>query len=116
VLAHVKWAQLSLFDHSLPTLQQSTLAAMAEHATRKRRKVADVGMKVELFVPHDKAHAVGEEQFDEWYRNVLKIYDDAAKQIRKETRTFLKSHETLGIQAPMEPTIWRQTRIDDTPQ
>ena len=52
-------------------------ATRTEQPTRKRRKVADIGMKVELYVPHDKAHEVGEDQFDEWYHEVLKIYDDA---------------------------------------
>ena len=116
VWAHVKWAQLSLFDHPLPTLQQRTLAAMAEQPNRKRRKVADIGLKVELYVPIDKAHQVGEDQFDEWYRNVQEIYDDASKKIGIETRKFLKTHETLGIHAPMEPQIWRQLRIDDNAQ
>ena len=112
----MKWAQLSAFDHPLPTLQQRTLAAMAEQANRKRRKVADIGLKVELYVPHDNAHQVGEDQFDEWYHNVLKIYDAASKQIGIETRKFLKTQDTLGIQAPMEPQIWRQLRLDDNAQ
>ena len=116
VWARVKWAQLSLFDHPLPTFQQRTLAAMAEQPNRKRRKVADIGLKVELYVPHDKAHQVGEDHFDEWYTNVLKIYDDASKKIGIETRKFLKTQETLGIQAPMEPQIWRQLRLDDAAQ
>ena len=89
---------------------------MAEQPNRKRRKVADIGLKVELYVPIDKAHQVGEDQFDEWYRNVQKIYDDASKKIGIETRKFLKTHDTLGIHAPMEPQIWRQLRIDDNAQ
>ena len=91
-------------------------ATRTEQPTRKRRKVANIGMKVELHVPNDKAHEVGEDQFDEWYRNVQVIYDDASKKIGIETRKFLKTHETLGIHAPMEPQIWRQLRIDDNAQ
>ena len=91
-------------------------ATRTEQPTRKRRKVADIGLKVELYVPHDKAHEVGEDQFDEWYHNVLKIYDDASKKIGVETRKFLKTHDTLGIQAPIEPLIWRQLRVDDNAQ
>ena len=91
-------------------------ATRTEQPTRKRRKVADIGMKVELHVPIDKAHLVGEDQFDEWYHDVLKIYDDASKKIGLVTRKFLKTQDTLGIQAPMEPQIWRQLRIDDNAQ
>ena len=89
---------------------------MAEQPNRKRRKVADIGLKGELYVPHDKAHQVGEDQFDEWYHNVLKIYDDASKKIGLVTRKFLKTQDTLGIQAPIEPQIWRQLRIDNNAQ
>ena len=91
-------------------------ATRTEQPTRKRRKVADIGMKVELYVPNDKAHEVGEDQFDEWYHNVLKIYDDTSKKIGVETRKFLKTHATLGIHAPVEPLIWRQLRVDDNAQ
>ena len=89
---------------------------MAEQANRKRRKVADIGLKVELYVPHDKAHQVGEDQFDEWYTNVLKIYHDASKKIGIETKNFLRTHDTLGIHAPIEPQVWRQLRLDDNEQ
>ena len=86
-------------------------ATRTEQPTRKRRKVADIGMKVELYGPHDKADEVGEDQFDEWYNEVLKIYDDAKEKIGVETRKLLKTHDTLGIHAPVEPLIWRQIRM-----
>ena len=91
-------------------------ATRTEQPTRKRRKVANIGMKVELHVPIDKAHLVGEDAFDDWYTKVLKIYYDASKKIGIETKNFLRTHDTLGIHAPIEPQIWRQLRLDENEQ
>ena len=85
---------------------------MAEQPPRKRRKFADLGHKVELHIPPEKAYQVAEDEFNDWADKVRKIYENAGKEVADETRKFLKTNE-LGIHAPAEPTNWRQLRIDN---
>ena len=75
---------------------------------KKRRIIAKTSVQVELYVRHEEADRVGDEQFDEWNHNVMKILDDAEKVMKIETDKFLKTQEGLGMQAPMEPLNWRQ--------
>ena len=89
---------------------------MAEKANSKRRKIAQQSLKVELNVLDDEAHEVGNDQFDEWNEKVRKIFEDASKKIAIETAKFAKTQKLLKMQAPMEPFIWRQTRLDTNAQ
>ena len=85
---------------------------MAQEPARKRRKIADMGNKVELYIPPEKAYQVDEEKFNDWAAKVDKIYDNAAKEVAAETRKFLGPNE-LGIHAPTETTSWRKLDIEN---
>ena len=89
---------------------------MADKANSKRRKIAKQSLQVELTVPEDEAHEVGNEQFDEWHDKVRKIFEDASKKIAIESAKFKKTQKPLKIRGEMEPYIWRQTRIDTNAQ
>ena len=82
---------------------------------RKRRKFADVSLKAELYVLHDKEHKVRSQEFDEWNDQVLKILDRAEKDIGVETNKFLQTHQGLGLgmQAPMDSQVKRLMSLDD---
>ena len=75
---------------------------------KKRRKVAESSLNVEVYIPHDKAHRVQEASFDEWYRNVGTILEDAQKKVATESAKFVKTQEGLHMHAPIEPFNWRQ--------
>ena len=93
---------------------------MADKANSKRRKIAKQSLQVELTVPEDEAHEVGNEQFDDWNDKVRIIFEDTSKKIAIESAKFAKSasktQKPLKIKGEMEPFIWRQTRIDTNAQ
>ena len=89
---------------------------MADKANSKRRKIAKQSLQVELTVPEDEAHEVGNEQFDDWNDKVRNIFEDTSKKIAIESAKFKKTQKPLKIRGEMEPYIWRQTRIDTNAQ
>ena len=89
---------------------------MADKANSKRRKIAKQSLQVELTVPEDEAHEVGNEQFDDWNDKVRIIFEDTSKKIAIESAKFKKTQKPLKIRGEMEPYIWRQTRIDTNAQ
>ena len=89
---------------------------MADKANSKRRKIAKQSLQVELTVPEDEAHEVGNEQFDDWNDKVRNIFEDTSKKIAIESAKFKKTQKPLKIRGDMEPYIWRQTRIDTNAQ
>ena len=89
---------------------------MADKANSKRRKIAKQSLQVELTVPEDEAHVVGNEQFDDWNDKVRIIFEDTSKKIAIESAKFKKTQKPLKIRGEMEPYIWRQTRIDTNAQ
>ena len=97
-------------------MAEKTNATMAEKTNAKRMKVAQTSLTVALYVPNDEAHRVGYEQFDSWNRNVVKIIEGATHEIAIETEKFLKMQEPLKMHAPIEPSHWRQFRVDNNAQ
>ena len=89
---------------------------MADKANSKRRKIAKQSLQVELTVPEDEAHEVGNEQFDDWNDKVRNIFEDTSKKIAIESAKFKKTQKPLKIEGEMTPYIWRQTRIDTNAQ
>ena len=89
---------------------------MAEQTNANRRKVAQTSLKVELYVPNDEAHRVGNEQFDQWNSKVMKIIAGATSDVAIETEKFLKMQEPLKMHAPIEPSHWLQFRVDNNAQ
>ena len=89
---------------------------MADKANSKRRKIAKQSLQVELTVPEDEAHEVGNKQFDDWNDKVRIIFEDASKKIAIESAKFKKTQKPLKIEGEVTPYIWRQTRIDTNAQ
>ena len=81
---------------------------MADKANSKRRKIAKQSLQVELTVPEDEAHEVGNEQFDDWNDKVRNIFEDTSKKIAIESAKFKKF-------AIFQPYDWRQVRVDTEP-
>ena len=113
VWAHVKLAQISLFDHTVPAPQQRT---MTDQDCAKRRKVAQTSLTVNLFVPDKEAHRVDNGKFREWNKKVVKILEDAEKLIEVVSAKFVKTSGAQGMQAPCEPKNWTQLRHDQNTQ
>jgi predicted HAD superfamily phosphohydrolase len=113
VWAHVKLAQISLFDHTVPAPQQRT---MTEQEYGKRRKIAKTSLTVNLFVPDKEAHRVDNETFREWNKEVVKILEDAEKQVEVVNAKFVKTSGAKGMQAPCDAYNWRQLRHDQNAQ
>jgi len=81
---------------------------MAEQANSKKRKIAVQSLSVELQVDLVKAHEVNDADFNEWHKNVKKIFDTARKDIAIESAKFKKF-------AIFQPYDWRQVRVDTEP-
>ena len=68
---------------------------MAEQSNDKRRKVARMSLKVELYVPNDGAPRVGDDEFEEWKEEVVKIFEIAHEEIAFETGKFFFHTEAI---------------------
>ena len=76
---------------------------MAEESNDKRRKVARMSLKVELYVPNDEAPRVGGDEFEEWKEEVVTIFDIAHEEIAFETGKFFFTQKPLKMHAVIEP-------------
>ena len=81
----------------------------------KRRKIADLSVKVQVWVPDDAAHLVSKEKFEKWNKDAVKALEDSVKKIDDRTSKFLKA-VPIGIHAPVFPSFWRQWRMDRNKQ
>ena len=78
----------------------------------KRRKIAEVTIKHTVYIRTGEAHSIDNTSLACWQGKVTCVVQQAQERLRGLTQEFDAANKSAGVHAPVDFSMWVQTRTD----